>query len=142
MKEIKDEDIIKAALENSSWRDFEHLLPRDRDCDTQYPVRRAAELAQTIDSAPRGPDEEQEGLILRPEVQRFAHALERRLRRNDHKSGWEYMSVRECLDRADDEREELEQELVQPTVNVRAARREIEDAANFLLFAWHNVESE
>ena len=89
-----------------------------------------------------------EEVTLRPEVQRFAFALERRLRKNeqgeDAKSGWEHMSVADCLERADEEREELRKAFDHGIQNpsVKRIRHEIEDTVNFLFFAWYNCEEE
>lgn len=79
---------------------------------------------------------------LRPAVQQFACALEARLRQNDHKDGWQDMSVAECLDRAVDEQEELAEVLAGMDPKLEHVRHEIEDRANFLLFAWMNAENE
>lgn len=86
--------------------------------------------------------QENDAVTLRPELQRFAFALERRLRKNDHKGGWQFMSVEECLDRALDEQEELAQELSKDEPSLKNVRHEIEDRVNFLLFAWNNAGEE
>lgn len=83
-----------------------------------------------------------EQVTLRPEVQEFAFALERRLRENDHKRGWNLMAVSDCMERAADESVELDAELNKPKPSLKKVRHEIEDWANFLLFAWHNSEDE
>lgn len=79
---------------------------------------------------------------LRQEVQDFAIALELRLRKNDHKGGWQDMTPTECLSRAYDEMHEL-WKAVGPNyrkADPRALKHEAEDAANFLLFLWHNSD--
>ncbi len=81
-------------------------------------------------------------VTLRPEVQEFAFALERTLRKNDHKGGWQQMTFSDCMERAADESVELDDELRKPKPSLKKVRHEIEDWANFLLFAWHNAQDE
>ncbi len=85
-----------------------------------------------------------EFLTLRPEVQEFAQAIEARLRKNDDKDGWQHMRFQECIDRSDEERDELERAIQHPFENasLKKIQHEIEDTVNFLLFAWHNAEQE
>lgn len=44
---------------------------------------------------------------MRESVKRFADAMERVLKENDHKNGWENMNAYDLLGRIDDERDEL-----------------------------------
>lgn len=74
---------------------------------------------------------------LRPELRQFAEALELRLRKNDHKNGWERMTPDECLHRANQEMYELMQALAQPVCELSDVRHEVEDSADFLFFLWH-----
>ena len=52
---------------------------------------------------------------IRPEVATFAIEMETVLRENDHKSGWDRMSVHELFSRIKDEFEELQREYILQT---------------------------
>jgi hypothetical protein len=75
----------------------------------------------------------------RLEVQRFAMAMERKLRQNDHKGGWDQMSGDELLERLDEEVDELKKVLHpmrkrQPQLVLKEAV----DVANFCMFIADN----
>ncbi len=74
---------------------------------------------------------------LRPEVIAFAVAMETKLRMNDFKGGWQDMSEGDCVDRIQDELQELELAVVrdEPAVVVLA---EAADVANFAMFIADN----
>ncbi len=75
---------------------------------------------------------------LRPEVRAFAIAMENQLRANDHKGGWQGMGTAECIERLQEEMEELEIEC-DPTPprkpNPEQILKEAADVANFAMFA-------
>ena len=77
---------------------------------------------------------------LRPEVAKFAIEMETVLQENDHKSGWDTMSVHQLFSRIKDEFEELQREYTLQTnaldgVNRRdRLRKEAIDVANFCMF--------
>ena len=50
---------------------------------------------------------ESKSIEIRPEVMKFAEAMERKLQENDHKSGWQHMSASGILGRIQDESSEL-----------------------------------
>lgn len=78
--------------------------------------------------------------VIRPCIQRVAMALELRLRKNDHKEGWQDMTLEECLGRANDERRELLIELTdKENPQLKNIRHELEDEINFLVFGWNNA---
>jgi hypothetical protein len=89
-------------------------------------VRRAHELVR--------------GLIPRPEVERFAMGMERKLRQNDHKGGWKQMSVDEMIERLDEEVEELKKALhPMRKDNPQRVFKEAVDIANFCMFIADNA---
>lgn len=73
---------------------------------------------------------------LRPEVMAFAQAMERVLRQNDYKGGWERMSVPAMSERLDEEVAELQFEIARPPISMIHARilKEATDVANFCMF--------
>ena len=86
---------------------------------------------------------ELEGRVeLRPELREFAEALELRLRKNDHKRGWNEMSVSQCLTMTHQEIHELDIAFRRYCAYEGAkdeVLHESEDAANFLFFLWWNA---
>jgi len=81
--------------------------------------------------------------VIRPEVAAFAIEMETVLRENDHKSGWDRMSVHQLFSRIKDEFEELQREYILQTnaldgVNRKdRLRKEAIDVANFCMFLSH-----
>ena len=77
---------------------------------------------------------------IRPELAAFALEMETVLRENDHKSGWDTMSVHQLFSRIKDEFEELQREYTLQTnaldgINRRdRLRKEAIDLANFCMF--------
>lgn len=74
---------------------------------------------------------------VRPEVERFALAMEARLAANDHKGGWRGLTVVQLFNRAVDELDELGQ-----AYHARDARHtaaEAVDAANFCMMIFDNA---
>lgn len=79
---------------------------------------------------------------LRPEVQRFAEAMETQLRANDHKPGWQQDDPLDLCDRIQQELDELIQAIegnkdgAPPDSEVM---REAADVGNFALMVWDIV---
>lgn len=69
---------------------------------------------------------------LRPEVQAFAEAMERRLQANDHKPGWKHDTVLSLQVRLDEEVAELD-EAVHGTATKERILDEAADVANFAM---------
>ena len=80
-------------------------------------------------------NENQEPLeqYLRPEVQAFARLMERELRENDWKGGWQDMTPIECFIRLQEEVDEVESLIVRPAVVQRELESEAADVANFCM---------
>lgn len=76
-------------------------------------------------------------IILRPELLQFATHCELVLRDNDHKHGWDSMSLGGILQRISDELEEMN--IALSRTNPFDQLREISDVANFLMFLFHHV---
>lgn len=72
---------------------------------------------------------------LRPEVQRFAEAMEIQLRANDHKHGWKNDTPQELLQRLIEETDELREECKGPPVRWIPffILKEAVDVANFAM---------
>lgn len=70
---------------------------------------------------------------LRPEVQRFALAMEERLKANDHKGGWENCTTSYLWRRLVEESGELEEELAKDLTDGRVVLHEAADVANFAM---------
>ena len=74
---------------------------------------------------------------LRPEVQKFAEAMELKLRENDHKGGWKKCKAADLFLRASEEFREADEELAlylcEGYKDPRRALRELADTANFLM---------
>jgi len=77
---------------------------------------------------------------LRPAVQRFAETMEKILRENDHKNGWEHMTNAEIFFRITQERDELLIALHDPADFARGCkvRAEAVDLANFCMMLFDN----
>ena len=77
---------------------------------------------------------------LRPAVQRFAEAMEKLLRENDHKNGWEHMSNAVIFARISQERDELLLALTDGADFSRRlkVRHEAVDVANFCMMLFDN----
>ena len=78
---------------------------------------------------------------LRPELREFAEAMELRLRENDHKSGWDEMTISQCHYRFHQEAHELDKAIF-GWEGLESILHESEDAANFLFFLWWNARRE
>lgn len=61
----------------------------------------------------------------------FTHAMESKLRKNDHKGGWDHLSERQLLELLTDEWDELYYEVI--TNNKDAIMDEAVDVANFAM---------
>jgi len=78
--------------------------------------------------------------VIRPEVAVFAMEMESVLRKNDHKTGWNEMSVHQLFSRIKDEFEELQREYILQTNSLDGVDRrdrlwnEAIDVANFCMF--------
>ena len=79
-------------------------------------------------------------MIVRPAVQRFAEAMEKILRENDHKSGWQDMEDSEIFDRITDERDELLLALngYDDLKTIEKIKDEAVDLANFCMMLFDN----
>lgn len=78
-------------------------------------------------------------LRLRPAVRSFAEAMERKLRENDHKGGWENMDQFKLFSRIREELEELAEAIEEH--NATKALSELPDPANFLMMLQDNIVS-
>ena len=84
--------------------------------------------------------------LIRPEVARFALEMERVLKENDHKSGWDEMSIHQLFSRIKDEFEELQMEYVlwaHTASQIRGKHKEkmckeAIDISNFCMFLCHS----
>jgi len=74
---------------------------------------------------------------LRPELEQFAKEMERKLRKNDHKTEWFKMPTLLLLKRLQGELLELEVALQYETAE--DAKKEAADVANFAFFIWDRV---
>ncbi len=73
-------------------------------------------------------------------VTRFADDMARELEDNSHKSGWEELSVRQCLKRAEQEMTELRRAVV-GGASFETIRAEAADVGNFLaMLVWKRCE--
>ena len=75
--------------------------------------------------------------VLRPEVLTFAEAMEKKLKYNDDKGGWQWMSLGEIAERIDDELEELTYAL--DNGKRGSAADEAVDVANFCMMFFDNA---
>jgi len=77
-----------------------------------------------------------EELELRPKVWAFAQAMERVLRANDWKGGWESMDKHEIIGRLYEEMQELREEVLRPRMSINDAQvlKKSVDVANFAMF--------
>jgi hypothetical protein len=79
---------------------------------------------------------------IRPEVMRFAAAMELVLRKNDYKGGWRELCSYKLLERAYEELEECRREMRESkSGGMRRASREMVDAANFCMMFFDNLYS-
>ena len=83
---------------------------------------------------------------LRPEVAWFALQMEMKLRKNDHKGGWQDDSLRALLRRLKDELGELHWELIDRAhaghdLNIELVIDEATDVANFAMMIADNAQS-
>lgn len=74
---------------------------------------------------------------FREEVRKFAHAMEYKLAKNDHKGGWENVSIEELLTLLEKEVKELKQAIIDG--NDVDIQLEAADVANFAMMAAHNA---
>jgi NTP pyrophosphatase (non-canonical NTP hydrolase) len=70
---------------------------------------------------------------LRPEVQKFAEAMEEQLRANDHKPGWKKDHPRMLGPRLEEEMRELQAEVERAARNPKQILKEAADVANFAM---------
>jgi hypothetical protein len=79
----------------------------------------------------------------RKELTAFARAMEKVLRQNDWKHGWENDSVKALVDRIWDEIREMEVAMSNYQKNCALpedAQKELVDIANFCMMAWDRIE--
>jgi NTP pyrophosphatase (non-canonical NTP hydrolase) len=82
-----------------------------------------------------------EVLSIRPEVAKFAQAMEDELKANDHKGGWDKDTVAALLDRAQDELFEL-REAVALRFSDETILSEAADTANFVMMVAENYRKQ
>lgn len=71
---------------------------------------------------------------MRPELLKFAAAMEKTLKQNDHKVGWKGFSVFWLMERLYEEVGELEKSFMNPPEDIRKqAQKECVDVANFAM---------
>jgi NTP pyrophosphatase (non-canonical NTP hydrolase) len=72
-------------------------------------------------------------------VTRFADDMARELDANDHKQGWDSLSVRQCLRRAEQEMGELRR-AIEAGRSFKDIRSEAADVGNFLaMLVWNAI---
>jgi NTP pyrophosphatase (non-canonical NTP hydrolase) len=92
-------------------------------------------------------------IVLRPSLQRFAELMEKTLRENDHKGGWENMSTSSIMRRIDEELGELKDARIIMehaaftrsttfAARCRQVAKEAADVANFAMMLADNVTKE
>ena len=87
---------------------------------------------------------------IRPELAAFAMEMEDVLQENDHKTGWDEMSIHQLFSRIKNEFEELQREYILYTRPIDGVdrkdrlRKEAIDVANFCMFLsyWTHKEDE
>ena len=83
-------------------------------------------------------------LVVRESVKRFAILMETKLRKNDHKGGWDEMSLGKIFDRIRDE--EIEARIAWNDVKVQEDYEkvscELTDVANFCMMFYDNLHPE
>ncbi len=78
-------------------------------------------------------------VALRPELAWFADEMDKVLRLNDRKGGWQYMAPWEIYWRIKEELKEVVQLLMQTDYNEDKLIRELCDVANFCMFMADNI---
>lgn len=73
---------------------------------------------------------------IRPEVMAFAHAMEKRLRRNDYKGGWKNCKSDYLIKRLCEEYLELRDSIREKGMWGPWVRGEAADVANFAMMIW------
>ena len=78
---------------------------------------------------------------VRPEVMKFAEALEKVLKKNDYKGGWSEMSLGEIFDRIQDEMDEakIEWNAVKKREQYEKVSMELIDVTNFCMMFYNNL---
>jgi len=82
---------------------------------------------------------------MRESIHRFAELMESKLKENDHKGGWEYISTRRLLSLALDEVGELTGEILRGYKKEISPERvilECADVANYMMMIADNVRGE
>lgn len=85
----------------------------------------------------------EETLELRPEVRRFAEAMEQQLRENEHKGGWEHINMLTLVGRAFEELGEfvaLMNGTYENGIDEQAFWDEAADTANFLMMICTQIQ--
>lgn len=77
---------------------------------------------------------------LRAELVAFAFAMEHKLKLNDHKGGWDEISVEDLLDLLEEEVKELREAVTEG--NPYEIIFEAADVANFAMMIAHNTSEE
>lgn len=78
---------------------------------------------------------------IRPEVMKFAEAMERKLRKNDHKGGWNTSEFWYLSTRLEEERRELDRAIIRAVRSNKwkAVIGEAVDVANFAMMIADNA---
>lgn len=76
---------------------------------------------------------------MRDSLKRFAEYQEKVLKANDHKGGWEHMTIRSLLERVHGEAKELREAF--EDVDIEAVKDECADVANFAMMIFDNLSN-
>lgn len=81
-----------------------------------------------------------QGDVMRQEIEVFANECEKLMAKNDGKKGdsWKHLTVRELLDMADGELEELRFEL--DNMNTEEIQRILANLGNYAMMVWTRLE--
>jgi hypothetical protein len=120
----------------------------NKDCpfgfEAMYLVRLIPNIMRQVGCASHSASSDvlEEYTGIRPEVMRFAAAMELVLRKNDYKGGWREMGSYKLLERAYEELEECRREMRESKSGcMRRASREMVDAAAFCMMFFDNLYS-
>ena len=78
---------------------------------------------------------------VRPILEKFARHMEKKLRENDYKDGWQSDTIRSLIDRVREETIELSNAAMAPA-NLEDIQGEAIDVANFAMMIFDNAEEE
>lgn len=110
---------------------------RAREGDPEAPPDQQAGRLAAVQGRDVEEAEAVSNIEVRPEVQRVSQAMERKLRRNDHKGGRSGCGQERLFGRLLEEVAELEEVLL--AGDLQGAAEEAVDVANFAMMIWDNV---